>query len=433
VSRAPRISAICALFVLVAVGLITSSDTRHLSETSYGAVPAGHGVLYDLLEELGIPLSRSFASASRLPERETVWWIEPPRLALVAPPPEADAEQPERREPPRWLERMHPKSSELSGDALGEWIAAGGTAVVFLDSSAQREELQLAGFAVPAREELAPPAGGGEAADAREEGAPVDASASDAEEEHGAKRDPFAAPRSFTVLGAPLRAPRRLALPWPVAFTGEGEGWSVVARAEGAPFALERARGGGRLVVVADASFLWNRWLPRADAAPLALDFVRAYGVPRIDERAHGLSGSRGVVRTLAASAAAPFLAGLALFGVLFAWFGGALPRRVVGDAEPPAPTLDTYVASMAGYYGASREYPRVFERYRELSARRLRRALALAPDAPLAHVIQRAQHLRRADEGALELLAGRAPVRDARGLARAVRKLDELVRRVAG
>jgi hypothetical protein len=278
----------------------------------------------------------------------------------------------------------------------------------------------VAGVPTPARESLSTPG-----AEAGSGSAPTKVDAAD-------DAAILQRPISVTVVGSLTRAPRRLALAEPIAFADEGKGWDVAARVDGEPFILERALGAGRLVVVADPSFLWNRWLPRADAAPLALDFVRAYGVPRIDERAHGLSPARSALRVLAGSWAAPFFAGLALFGGVFAWLGAALPRRLVGDAPPPAPTLETYVASLASYYGASREYPRIFERYRELSARRLRRALGLPPDAPLARVEERAARTRGADAEGLALLAGATAVSDARGLARAAARLDELVKGVA-
>lgn len=449
-SSAGRVSAVVVFFVLVLIGLVFQNDSRQLTQSSYGAIPAGHGILYDTLEELELPVSRSFARMERLPATATLWWIEPPRLLGIDEPSEAptDAEESAEPEPPatvpeepaeeteessvedeareqieRGLRRFRretvtPAVRDLAGAALADWIEAGGTAVVFLGvSPGSLGELRVADVAVPERDPLVLPEASGLPSP-----------------EH----DPLGTagipgkPAQIQLRGSLLPASRTVALDRPVAFAETGDGWTAVAWANGQPFALERRLGEGRLVVVADARFLSNRLLPRADAAPLALDFVRAYGVPRIDERSHGFSASRGVITTLAASPAAFCFAGLGLCGMVFAWLGGSLPRRSVGDAALPAPTLEGYVNAMADYYGATREYSRVLERYRDLSGRRLRRALALPPDAPLERVVERAARSRRADPEEIELLARGAPARDHGALVQAARKLDQMVRRIA-
>jgi hypothetical protein len=451
-SRAGQISAVTAFFVLVLVGLVIQSDTRYLTPTSYGAVPTGHGVLYDTLEELELPVSRSFARMDRLPQTATLWWIEPQRLIEAdertqpAEDPEepSDSGEPSVREEPtgddepgeetasdplkRSLDRLRgdgrtPAVRDLSGEPLAAWIEAGGTALVFLGADSDGfDALRIADVVVPARERLA-------ASDPSAAAAPEDAAPP---EEEAASGDLPEDPQPVELRGPLLPALRTVALKGPIVFGDPGADWRTVVSAAGRPFALERALGQGRLVVVADARFLWNWLFPRADAAPFALDLVRAYGVPRIDERVHGFSASRGVIATLAASPAALFFAGLALCGIVFAWLGGSLPRRRVGDVEPPAPTLEGYVDAMADYYAAAREYPRVLERYRELCARRLRRALALPPDATVERVVERATRSKRADPEALALLAGGGPARDLRGLVQAARKLDELVKEIA-
>ena len=420
-SGGARVSAVVAFFALLALGMLaTSEDAKVQSNTSYGAIPSGHGVLFELFGELELPVSRSFAAPGDLPAGATVWWIEPSSEALREP---GVSDEPEREGPKSGRERFTERAERaysLAGPELERWLADGGTALVLLDAASERAAQTFAGVELPARRELKAP-GASEADGER------------AEDDERSERDARTPARRLTVVGTLARAPRVLELQWPVVFADAPRGWRVAARAEGEPFALERRLGSGRLVLVSDATFLHNRWLPREDAAPLALDLVRAYGVPRIDERAHGVSPPRSALRTLARSWAAPFFVGLALAGALFAWFGAALPRRRVGDAEPPAPTLGDYVASLASYYGASREYGRILARYRELTTRRLRRALALPPDTPPARVAQRASRSGRAPTEAEALLANGEGVRDAREFARAVQRLDELVRRVAG
>ncbi len=427
-SPASRASALMAFFALVLLGLVMQSDPRPFTRSSYGAIPAGHGVLYDTLEELELPVSRSFAHMERLPAAATLWWIDPPPLIGADERPDAPADEPadpkpadQARELSRRLgglrqQALTPVVRDLAGTALGTWIADGGTALVFLGDDEELGAVRLADVVVPARQHLDPSRAG--RASARP----------------GAARSPWASrdPIRVELRGELVPARRSLALDDPLMFVDPPQEWHVRVWAAGQPFALERSLGAGRLVVVSDAGFLSNRSFPRGDAAPLALDLVRAYGVPRIDERAHGFSASRGVIATLAASPAAFCFAGLALCGIVFAWLGGSLPRRSVGDAAAPAPTLEGYVDAMAGYYGATREYTRVLERYRDLSARRLRRALALPPDAPLASVVERALRSKRADPDTLALLANGAQARDLRALVQSVRKLDEMVRRIA-
>jgi hypothetical protein len=430
-SLAGRVSAVTAFFALVLVGLLLQTDTRQLTRSSYGAIPGAHGVLYDTLEELELPVSRSFARMERLPPTATLWWIEPARLIgadekldagageeaepkAADPDPDADAEgeRLSRRLRGRPQQSLTPALRDLAGTALGDWIASGGTALVFLGGEGLGA-VRVADVVVPARERLNP-------APAGEASAPGSATST--------LRDPI----RVELRGELLPARRSIALVDPLTFVDPPPEWRTRVWAAGRPFALERSLGEGRLVVVSDVGFLSNRLFPRGDAAPFALDLARAYGVPRIDERAHGFSASRGVIATLAASPVAFCFAGLALCGMVFAWLGGSLPRRSVGDAALPAPTLEGYVDAMASYYGATREYGRVLARYRDLSARRLRRALALPPDAPLASVVERAARSKRADPEALELLAKGAPARDLRALVQSARKLDEMVRRIA-
>ena len=182
-------------------------------------------------------------------------------------------------------------------------------------------------------------------------------------------------------------------------------------------------------MVFAEGRFLENQGLDRGDAAPLAVDLALALGPPIFDERSHGLVPSRSTLGYLARSPALLCFAGLALLALGFAWYGAAEPPRVVAEPDPGAPTLESYVQSLAGFYAATGDHARVLERYRELTARRLRRHFGLREDAPLAERLGRRRGLSPAG---LARLASDAPVASAAELARAAALLDRLVEEAA-
>jgi hypothetical protein len=392
-SRQATVSAVAAFFVLILAGLLTQGDSRLLTPTSFGAIPAGYRALYELLQESGLPVARSFAPPERLAPGRTIWWLEPKELAA------ADGAQAEAEPAAAPLGRpAHP----LRGSALARWIEAGGTAVIAFPG-APGAATRLAERDVPAR---APESLVLDEEQASLEALPVD--------------------------GPLARGLRMLELPAPVVFLDpDPKAWRTVAHLGGKPFVLESALGRGRLVVASDARFLSNAWLDRADAAPFAIDLVRAYGVPWIDEHEHGFAASQGALAYLAGSPALPFFAGLALLALAFAWFGAAWPARRGEDFDPSAPTLETFVASLARLYAATQDHARVLDRYRELTARRLRRALGLPPDAPLAQLSERLARRPRVPREALALLAGPTGVRDEAELRRAVAALDGLLMEV--
>jgi hypothetical protein len=387
VSRAARASAVGAFFALALVGVLVGGDERDLSATSFGKVPRGHGAVYDLLGELGVPVARSFAPLEELAPERTVWWVEP----------DEGCEAP-----------------SLAGAPLRDFVAAGGRAVVLLPArlDACPEGGALAGLPLPPRE--------GEAQEPERE-------------------EPAAAPERAWAEGPLFRARRALELPAPVRFAPEsvwsdalreGEGrWEIAATLGQRPFALSRGLGAGRLVVFAEGRFLENQWLDRGDAALLAYDLALALGPPSFDERSHGLVPSRSTLAYLARSPALLCFAGMALLALVFAWYGAAEPPRSVLEQDPSAPTLESYVRSLAGFYAATGDHARVFARYRELTERRLRRHFGLAQGAPLEERLARRRGL--STEG-LARLASDAPVGSAAELARAAALLDRLVEEAA-
>lgn len=299
--------------VLLVLNLAQPDPTRLYTPTTFGVTPIGYGALFELLTALDLPVERSYEVPEALPPQATVWWLGTDDVCRPpAPADDADEDAP-------W-----------SGDA---WIAAGGTAVVFLPAGLPDACESIAGVAVPPRTAV-----GGEDAEAEV---------------------------TQLVRGALTRTPRALAMPALATFVERGAA-NVVLSIEGRPFALATPLGRGRVVVVADARFLTNQWLDGGDAAVLAADFVRAYGTPRIDERSHGLHRQRNPLPYLAGSAALPVLLGIVLFGALVVWHARLLPPAL--EAPPPtAPVLRTFVDSLATLYGASGDYGRIAARYQSL------------------------------------------------------------------
>ncbi|MBX3025943.1 hypothetical protein KF840_13635 [bacterium] len=373
-SRSARWSLVALGLLLGLVGLLQPDRSRELSRSTFGVTSVGHGALLALLTELGLPASRSFAPADALPPGATVWWIEPQGVCRPRTP-SADAVE-----------------APWTGDA---WLAAGGVAVVFLGADPDDDCAEIAGVTVPART----------AVDHRPD-----------------------APRAAQTIDGPLvGAPRLLPMPALASFTDHGAG-TVRAMIDGKPFVVAMPVGDGTLVLVADAAPLRNQWLDAGDAALFAMDLVRAYGVPRIDERSHGLHRERGAVRYLARSPAVPALLGIAVLGLLVVWHANLWPARRAPNAPEPAPTLEAFVDSLAHLYARSGDFQRVAERYQQLAAARLRRHFGLPADTPLPALLDRLRASRRAAPPALAALTAPIAARSAAALAATVRALDALV-----
>jgi hypothetical protein len=162
---------------------------------------------------------------------------------------------------------------------------------------------------------------------------------------------------------------------------------------------------------------------------------VRAYGAPHVVEQVDAADAgrSRSAIVYLLRSPAIALLVGLALTGVLAAWSGSLIPPRTV-DVDPvPAPTLQRYVASLATLYAGSHDYPRLLARYRELTARRLRRYLGLPAHASLDTVAARVERARPAVRDARALLVDAMDPTSAADLHAAVARLDALAAEVIG
>jgi hypothetical protein len=384
-------TAVTALALLTIIGVTwrvhdIEELQRTLAPTTFGKAPAGYGALFDLLSELGLPVARSYDPPELLPSGGTLWWVEPTSVCHSA------------TSMPPVSKRDLLENSEWPG---AEWFNAGGTAVLFLPPAVQGNEPcgPVAALALPTRQV-----------------AHV-AETSDGEPKTTAQ----------VVEGTVAPKVRHLELPPLSSFTDAG-GWAVAATVDARPFVLEQRSGRGRIVVVADATFLRNAWLDRGDAAPLALDLVRAFGTPLFDEREHGLRAEQNTLRYLARSPALGVFAGLAVFGILFAWRGGALPPRSGLQTDTPAPSTDAFVESLATLYARTGDYAQVFERYRELTAARLRRHFGLHPDTPVRTLVDWLRDYRQVSPHAVHVLADGVPVSSEAGLRAAVQSLDLLV-----
>ena len=424
-------SALAAFAVLAIVGLAWPAPIPDQRPDSYGRTGQGLRALFELLDELGMPVRRSATRSAEHARDDTVWFLQPWTWCARA------ATEDQRG----W------DADEDAGPDLS-WLERGGTAVValptWLPSSVWNLELEdlaaepprceaVSGFPLPPRELGQTAAGEPVDQDEAAEGEGVDEligrwwraelDRSPVVQAHAEQR------LEGTLVPRPRSLPTRPLLrfgPLP-----DGSGFEIVARLDGEPFALERRVGAGRLVVLADAGFLLNRWLDVGDAAPVAVDLVRAYGTPIFDERIHGHTGAPAVLPYLAGSPAFPVLVGLAVLGLLLWAHGSAWPPRDVREADEGAPALEPFVDGLAALYAGSRDWPQLARRYRALSIARLRRHFAFPADLPEARLLERLrrdlpdERARWLDPATVEAVVG------PEDLDAVVTRLDELVTEV--
>lgn len=380
--RLPRWSLAALLAVATLVGLLVRAPGRELSAGTYGVLPTAYGALYELLVELQVPVQRSHALSAALPPAATVWWIAPPSLCRDG----------------------------RAGWQAGDWVERGGTAVLLLPPSATCPLAEaVAEVALPTR-----------TAERRS----VEGQAIPAGEAPARRWDEQPADHDQVLTGDLIGRPRDLLSPGLQAFVDAGT-WQVQAALDGLPFVLETVHGKGRLVVVADARVLSNAVLDRGDNAVFAMDLVRAYDAPFIDELEHGMQPSGGTVSYLLASPALPLLIGMCLLAGLYAWNGQTLPPRAHVPAAAPPPSLGAFVDSLAALYSSSGDHQRIWQAYRELALGRLRRYFGIAADVEPMRVIERLAEQRRLAPALVAMLRDARRMRDAAELRRAVVELD--------
>jgi hypothetical protein len=375
--------AVAALVLLLLASVLLQPDGRRWSATSFGTVAGGHRALFELLGELGLAVERSYQPPDMLRDRATVWWVEP------------------------WLDCEGP---ELEG--LADFARRGGTAVLFL---AARPGLYAPDFTLEC-----PVLGGVTLPPRRLPYDPEDPEAGIAPEE----------PELQHVRGDGGYL-RTLHVPPLAVFEGLDAEWHARLGLRDRPFVIESRLGEGRIVAVADGTFLRNAWLDGGDAALLAFDVVRTYGTPAIDEHAHRMRLSQSAAVLLSRLGALPVFLGLLALAGLVLWRRAAVPA---GLPEPPPgvrPALDEFVASLAALYARSRDWPRLADHYRRFAVDRIRAHFGLPPETPLESLAARLREQGRASAEGVALLLPDAPVRgQAEWLAR-VRALDRLVEEV--
>jgi hypothetical protein len=394
-----RVSASLVVAVLVAgaaATLLGTGPDRTGTPTSFGTSGTGHGALYELLTALVPAVTRSFVPPERLGRGSSVWWVEPEGLCRAA------ADDGENVHGGR-----HDSRAEAGCLELGTWLVGGGVGVLFLDAAA--DGAMVAGGMLPERQ--------------------LGEGAARAAQDRRARR----ADEPQVVRGELAAEPFVLALPPMASFAVlVSPEWKVVASLDGRPFVIERDVGAGRLVLVADAAFLRNAWLDRADAAPLAVALAARFGAPSFDEWSHGIGPDRSVLRFLAGSPAMPFLASAALLALLVAWHGAAIPPRRLAPQVDAAPSLDAYVRSLGSLYAASRDPGALLDRYRDVTAARLRRHFDLPAETTLESLVARVRARTGVNPAHLAVLERGLPVRRPAELQAALAALDRLTAEAA-
>jgi hypothetical protein len=315
------------------------------SATTFGVARGGYKAAYELLDELGFRVSRSFERPADRASRGTLWFMTPP-----------------------FLESNRKKYKDAAGQ-VRDWIRAGGVAVVFGDEHSDWKRLGLS----------------------------IDTSAGGAQS---------------IVAGEFASAPRDIPIAKLMHFKRAPKGAAILLSADGAPFAIEKKLGKGRLVAIADSSFIHNANLDLGDCSVLLVDLVRALGAPSFDEWCHGIAPPASIVEALAGSRAMlPILVGLL---AAFAWAleQHSWPRRMLDDErEGPAPTIATFVESLGALYSTTGEPAEVFRAYRSGFLRRMRRKISPHADISEASLLERIARDGALDAGMRRwLVQGDAP-----------------------
>ena len=384
-----------AVIVLTLFGAVLQGDSLQTTPTTFGNAPAGFGAVHELLRELQLSAGRSYARAENLPTGVTIWWIEPNGLCHGV-----EAEALETGRSGVW-------------NALS-WLRAGGTGVLWLPARSLPclASATLAGLSLPIR-----------AIDVAKELEDVgDAETAEADE----------TPPNHALSGSLTRRERSLG-EVPLRFFEDVRGWEVIAaERDGSPFAVAQRFGSGRLVVIADAAPLRNRWLDHSSAAPLAVDVAIALGGPSFDEREHGILPTENPFLYLAKSAALPLFLGAVILAVLLIWSVAAIPQASLAEIEDESPTLEAFIDSLSTLYASTRDHGRVLARYQEFTLSQLRRVLRLPPETSF-HEVQ-LRFTRRYGITAEQLLAltESDPCRGRAALRERAAKLDALVEEAA-
>jgi hypothetical protein len=374
-AQLPRTTWVAFALLLVGLTILNMSyqadATRELGPTTYGRAGHGFGALYDLLDELGLPVARSRARYETVAPDATLWLVE----SALSAPLDMDGEESLRGPPSDLL------------TPLQSFIAAGGTAVVL----------------------------GGDTAVWRAFGMMLDS------------RDAKPARASGPLLAKSDTldiATRRVFVE-----TAEDE---VLLRIDGAPFALLRRYGAGHLVAVADAEPFTNGELAEHGHAALAARLARAFGAPLFDERSHGLLTDASLTGALGGPRIALLCSACGLLVLLALWSARRIPRAELAASPLPDPNLGQFVDALAAAYTrkGAREANAAYAAYVHGFRQRLRKALygrARGSDEQLA---QRLARELADDPALLAQLSGEAEVGSAADLERTAANLERYLDR---
>ncbi len=340
-SRRTIVSLVAVVLLLLGLNLwMAPTVALRESPTSFGVERQGYKAAYDLLLELGVPVSRSYVRPGAIPADRSLWLVSPSFL-------NGDL-----------------RDDDAAGGALLRWVRAGGTAVVFGDPESDWKRLNIergvdvSDAANLIEGDFAPRARKLDVTELVHFAAADDKTVHD-KTAHGKTANGKTADDK-TVDDQAARGKARVRL-----------------TCGGAPFALEIPLGAGRLVAIADGRFLRNVNLGSGDASVLLVDLVRALGPPMFDEYFHRLVESGSLVATLAGSRVILALGAGLLLALL--WVGEQRswpPRRLAERAEEPAPSIASFLDSLGVLYARARDPGAAFRAYRAGFLVRVRRQL---------------------------------------------------------
>ncbi|HUA36330.1 MAG TPA: DUF4350 domain-containing protein [Candidatus Binataceae bacterium] len=183
--------------------------------------------------------------------------------------------------------------------------------------------------------------------------------------------------RTTIVAGAMLPRSRVLATGGLLHFKHAGQGNSVLLTADGEPFAIEVKVGAGRLIAIADGGFLLNSNIADSDASLLLVDLARHFGPPVFDEHAHGLAEPSSPAALLLHPRLAAAIVFILMTAILWILEQRSIPPRTLADDDSVAPSLDTFVDSLAELYRRARDPRAAYRAYRSNFLRRARQRLS--------------------------------------------------------
>lgn len=386
----PSVRSLILLSVLILVvsiaassrSLLQAPDSDGMGRDSYGTRGYGFRAVFEVLDELDVPVRRGLAAPTPDPTINT--------LVLLAP------NQPLCEREPAYLTSLLP------------WIDRGGRLIIAVgfvgrferelrEQQADHSEIENKSL----WEVLELPDVSMTFVHTLPEGAWEDED-SIAEEFLEGFADNNAPSRVVPVehsgtLAEPLRSIEQLALPgdeqvyldWE---TTEPAGTLSIPNAEDDDRVIAAAfpRGQGRIVVVANASIFSNRLLAQADNSLLAVWLFSPQGqAVHFDEFYHGL-GVRGNPLILLTQPGYGSLAlGLLLFVCLASWREAVLLGPPLPDEQQSRRDIGEYIAAMGQFLSAGRSSrPFLVQRFRDGILRELSVELALPPETQNVEIV---------------------------------------------